>query len=181
MKIVIWIVLFLVCFIGVLVGAAALTGKLSKESVMRMVKGEPEPVAAPIEEPDDVGPVAQALKKRDEQLRAREESVAKEEEMIKLQQRDLETLRTETKELLDQLKQTIAERDTAREQRLQSIAKSIEGMKPANAAKTLEEFETEDAADVLRLIKEKTRGKILDAMAPEKAALLLQNLQSREF
>ena len=62
---------------------------------------------------------------------------------------------------------------------MKTIAITIEGMDAENAARTLETMPTNEAAEILLNVKDKTRGNILDAMATETAARVLKEMRDR--
>ena len=182
MKTVALAALFIVSFAAALVTATALTGNLSKEGIARLVKGAPEVTAAPTEPADDLGPLTRALRAREEELAKREAAVKQREERVSQMEADLGQLRTEILEIQQQIQQAIDGEETNREKRVTEVATSLSAMKPDKAAKALDGWpDIADAADVLRRIKDRDRGKILDAMEPEKAALLLRKLQERAY
>lgn len=169
--------LALIAFVATIVAALAATGNLNKESLMRL-SGKEEVVAeAPAESKDDLSPLLKALKEREEALNKREEDLKRKEDLVAIQQKDLDNLKAELDETLEQVKASLQEADASRDERLTEVAKSFEAMKAENAAAALESWPTEDAADILQRVKEKGRGKILDKMEPAKAAMILKTIQ----
>lgn len=61
------------------------------------------------------------------------------------------------------------------------MAKNLSKMKAANAVEVLENWPKDDIVEILRLISERQRVKILDEMAPSEATLLLQALQKAKI
>jgi len=180
MKVVGLLVLVLVVFFATVIGALAASGNLTRESIERLLKPPPEPVSA-TEPADDVGPVARALRTRREELDKREAALKVREERINQMLSDLQELRADIEAIQQQIRAALDAEDKDRADRLKEVAASLAGMKPDNAARTLEDWPVEDAAEVLCLIKERDRGKILDGMDPVKAAVLLRALQERKL
>ena len=178
MKLIIVMIVALVAFAGALVVAGKATGvldALTRENVGKLISGKPEEEKPLSQEPrDDVVPLTRALKMREEELNKREESIRQQDAQIKKRQTDLEELQTQIKGIQEQIQQTVSVQDAVRNNRFQDVAMSLSKMKPANAAKILNDWPAEEIGGVLALIKEKDRGKILDAMTPEKAASALQ-------
>jgi flagellar motility protein MotE (MotC chaperone) len=174
------ILLAALVFVGTLAGALAATGNLSQEAIERLVKGPAESEAAPAPI-DEAGPVLQALKKREEGLKQREAEVARNEELQRIQQSDLDGMKSEISEMLSQIKTSLETVDEKRDEQLTEVANSFAAMKARNAAEALEAWPAEDAADILRRVDEKDRGKILDEMEPTKASMILRNIQQPAF
>lgn len=172
-------------FAGAVVGPLALSGNLNQEGLNKLLgKAPAAPAAGEAGAPGadgtvvqgDVEPLAAALKAREEEIARREEEVRKQEEVLRKMMTDLDTMRDDLATMQTQIDEKINKEDDARKERMQEVALSLAKMKPANAAASLESWSAEDAAAVLRLVKDRERGKILDAMG-EKAAPLLQVLQ----
>ena len=86
-----------------------------------------------------------------------------------------------TQAILADLNRSLDGAYAALDQRLPTVAKSVASMEAKKAAETLtsELFTPEEAAMILQRVEEdRTRGSILDEMAPEKAALVLQALKN---
>lgn len=157
-----------------------LSGNLNKEGIERIFGKEPPP--APAEEADTVSqdPLTDALKKKEESLKAREEELRQKEEQVKKMTADLEALRSDIATMQAQMEEKLSQEDAAQAERLQTVAQSLSKMKPANAAASLESWDPKEAATVLKLVKERERGRILDAMG-DKAAPLLRALQDKRL
>ena len=180
MKAVALIGLAVAVFLATLVGAMAASGNLSKDNIERLVKGPPTPAELP-EPEDDVGPLTAALRTREEKLKQREAKVKAREERVSQMLADLDELREEVVAIQQQIADALDSDDEDRLDRRKDVALSLSEMKPENAAKTLDDWPVEDAADILRMIKEKDRGKILDGMDTDKASVLLRALQERKL
>jgi len=171
-------------FAGAVLGPLALSGNLNQDGLNKLL-GKP-----PVEKPGeagapgaegaapqgDVDPLVAALKAREEEIARREEEVRKQEESLRKMTADLEAMRDDLATMQTQIDEKIAREDDSRKERMQEVALSLAKMKPTNAAASLKSWSPEDAAAVLRLVKDRERGKILDAMG-ESAAPLLQVLQ----
>ena len=172
--------LALVSFAAALVGMVAASGNLSKESIEQLIK-KPEPQVVAEQAQDDVGPLARALREREQKLDERQRAVSEREARVSQMLAELDELRAEVLAIQKQIQAALDSEETDRQTRLEDVAKSLAEMKPTNAAQVLEDWPVEDAAEVLRLIKEKDRGKILDGMEPAKTAVLLRALQERKY
>jgi flagellar motility protein MotE (MotC chaperone) len=168
-------VLAVLAFAGTLAATLAATGNLSQEALERLVKGEtPQAVVAPV---DEAGPVLQALKEREQTLARREADISRKEEILRIQESDLEAMKSEVEETLAQIKTSLESVDEKRDEQLTQVADSFAAMKASNAAEALQNWPAQDAADILRRVKEKDRGKILDEMEPTKASMILRSIQ----
>ena len=167
-------------FVGTLAAALAVTGNLSREGFERILSGPPPAeIAAPAV--DEISPVLRALREREEALAQREAEAARQEEMLRIQQRDLDQMRIELADTLAKLKESLDAADEQRDERLAEVAKSFAAMRARNAAEALQGWPTEDAADVLRRVREKERGRILDEMDPAKASMILRSIQESAY
>lgn len=136
---------------------------------------EPAPVATSTEEPPlddlsnaDLG-VLQQLSERRRQLDEREKQLNQHDALIQAAQaelgrkyKELEGLRTEIKQLLDQ-------QSEAEEARLTSLVKVYEGMKPAEAANILNTLETSVLMQVMGRMSERKLSPVLANMNPDRA------------
>lgn len=178
MKYVLYLLIGLVVFGITLVTALAVTGNLNGEAIAALTGSAPAPVAAP--EPagsDALGPLAQQLRSREADLNAREMKVKEMEVQLQQRQASLEKMRTELETLQKQIGGAMDEADTERETRVQSVAITVEKMKPDKAAERLSALPAEEAAEILALVKDKSRGKIIEAMELEQATRILRMLQ----
>jgi len=174
---------FLVFLLALLVFAAALlvpvalSGNLNQQGFEKIFKKEEAapPVAAPA--PDPATPLLRAIKQQRENLDKREAKVREDEQRLQTMQADLDQLRDELQDILEQIQAKLSEEDTAQQQRLTEVALTLSKMKPRNAAETLKTFSAAEAAGVLRLVKDRERTKILDSMDQDQAALILKTLQ----
>lgn len=168
--------LALVCFLLALIVPIAATGNLPKLGQLVGRKPPEQPVELK-EEPDQVTPLVRALRLREEKLDEREAQIKEEEERVRIMRADLEQLRTDLKDIQQQIGLSLQAADVDREERLQEVATSLSKMKPKNAAKTLDEWPPSDVAGIMLRIKDKERSKIFDEMTPDKAAVILQAIQ----
>ncbi len=180
MKFIALLVLAVLAFTGTVVAALAATGNLSQDVLKRLVKGPGVSQAAPAPV-DDAGPVLEALKRREQALKDREADLARREDILRIQERDIDQMKSEVNEMLTQVKASLETVDEKRDAQLAEVAKSFAAMKARNAAEALQAWPAEDAADILRRVKEKERGKILDEMEPTKASMILRTIQEPLF
>jgi len=180
MKVLGFIGLGFITFVLTVLGAMALTGNLNRESIDRLLNRQEQ--EAPVKkQADDLDPFLRSLNKEREAVKKREERVRLAEDALDLRERQNQDLLAEIDEKLTQLQEAMTEADDEREQRLKDDAKSLAEMSEKKAAETLNELPIEDATQILRYMKEKPRGKILDEMEPRKAALLLSSTQATVY
>ncbi len=178
MKLIGYILLGIVSFALTVFGLVAATGNLP--NLQKIFKGEVAEKKV-VEEPDELDQLARELKAREERLTEQEAKLSREEEQLKQRQQELDDTLSKLEDISGQIQESIGEADADREERLKVTAESYAAMKAANAAEALKDWPAEDAANILRLIKDKDRGKILDQMEPRQAALILRTLQEREY
>ena len=186
MKMVLFAVIGLLSFAGALAGGLAMTGNLSGEALSRIVLGpkagetgqrEGTESDKPRETEDPLGPLAQQIKKKENELKDREDQLNQREAQINQRETELAQLQTKLEELQKQIGGSLADADKERQTRIQTVASTIEKMKPLKAAESLQNMPPEDAAAVLSLVKAKERGKVVEAMKPEMATRVLRLLQ----
>lgn len=180
-KMVVVVILVLAAFLAAILIPMGMSGKLTKESLDKLLgKEEPKPEEGPAKaSKEDI--LVRAIKDREEELDQREAKVREEEDRIRKMQSDLDQFRNELLTLQMQIQEMVKAEDSNRETRLKDVAQSLGKMKPANAAQTLSSWTPDDAADVLRLVKERERGRILDAMQPEQASMVLKSIQANRL
>ena len=181
MKIVGIVVLALFAFVASIVGALAVTGNLSAERLSQLMGGDETP-AAEVAPTDPIAPVAERLKAEEERLQKwaaeleeREERLAKRESVLDQTLEQTQQLQAEVKTALDTL-------DADQAARVEDTAKLVEAMDPKKAADSLASMNPDEAAAILRHIKERTAGRILDELADARQRnVILQTLQERKY
>lgn len=172
------------CVLGVLSFALALgvplamTGNLSAPKIMAALKGEPalaESEAAVA--PDELGDLAARLKKREAALNERERELRQLEAQVKRREEDLEQTRKRLEDLQTQLEGGLEEAAEERTMRIKTVALSISNMKADKAAEALSGMPPDEVAEILLEVRDRDRGKILDAMSPDRATRVLSALQ----
>jgi flagellar motility protein MotE (MotC chaperone) len=177
-KLIVYVLIPLIAFATTVVACLALTGNLSKEQILKIVGKAPAAEQAGEAPKEEADPYLRALQQREDALKKREAKLQESEAQIKKSQTDLDQLKTELEAVQKQIGDTLKNEDADAQKRISDVALSLSKMKPTNAAKTLDSWEAPDAAKVLRMVKDKERGKILDAMTPEKAATILLELKA---
>lgn len=178
MKLIAYIVVPLIAFVGTVAACLAVTGNLSKEGIEKILSRAPVAEETPAPAVQEADPYLRALQQREEELKKREAKVQEDDARIKKSQADLDQLRTDIEGIQKQIGAALKVEDAEQQTRLSDVALSLAKMKPTNAAKTLESWDAQEAAKVLQAVKDKQRGKILDAMTPEKAAAILTELKT---
>lgn len=176
MKILFFLLLALLSFALTVAGMLAYTGNLNKEGLDKIL-GRTEPAIASESEsepePDELSETTRALQEREKALANREQNLERQQQRLNETQDQMEELRGTLEDLIAQLTQTADTMDANEKTRLQEVAKSLGSMKEDQAAMVLEEWPAEQGAQLLQLIEERTRGKILDKMNERKAAEFL--------
>jgi flagellar motility protein MotE (MotC chaperone) len=174
MKILFFLLLALLSFALTVAGMLAYTGNLNKEGLDKILgRTEPAIASEPELEPDELSETTRALQEREEALATREQNLERQQQRLTETQDQMEELRGTLEDLIAQLTQTADTMDANEMTRLQEVAKSLGSMKEDQAAMVLEEWPAEQGAQLLQLIEERTRGKILDKMNERKAAEFL--------
>lgn len=120
--------------------------------------------------------VADELRSRERAVERREASIAdRERELRSIEQRLEERARSleELRTTIDGLREQV---DREQQARVESIARSLETMKPASAAKVLQALDLPLAIDAVRQMGRSKAGKVLAAMSPSAAARITEGL-----
>jgi len=118
--------------------------------------------------------LALLLEARQRDLDRREVAVQKDEERVRLLRQDMETL------LKKQAKQAKAPSPAAGVSAMTYLSQAFETMPIEEAAQRLEKMNDGLAVDLLARLKSKTTGNMLAAIAPAKAARLVEKLAARQ-
>ena len=179
MKYLLYVLIALASFAAALAGAMALTGNLNTEALKRLMN--PEAAAPPTEAVaarDEIGPLAEQLKRERAALKKREQELAQREAQLDQREQELATLRSELTEIQSEIQGALGDAETERKLRLETIAITVANMDEDKAAERLKGLPVEDVAAILKLIeKDKDRGAILEAMEQDFAVRVLQALQ----
>lgn len=170
MKLVLYIVIALVGFCGMVVGTLYFKGTLNKEALTGLrdsLAGESEEtegqqMAAPEGQP--LQSLAAALKEKEEQLAQREDEIAQEKKMLEQERAEFEKIRKELESLLKQMQQQVDSLDDVQEKELADLAKTYSGMRPENAAKILETLPLDNAVKILKRVPTRDRARIVEKM-----------------
>ncbi len=177
MKILLYLILGIVSFVGVILLALALTGNLRQDALMAMIGKKPAETVA-VSAPEDVTGLVAQLQAREEALKQKELQLEQREAQIVSREQSLAQMRADLEALQQQVDTSLDEDAAQRKVRLQTVAVTISSMKAKDAAERLRGFPTEEVAEILQLMeKAKDRADILSAMEPKAATDVLRALQ----
>jgi flagellar motility protein MotE (MotC chaperone) len=172
----------LLSFVGTLIGLLALTGNLSWERLQQVANPVPARTAPASSAPDPVGPLAEALKQKEAQLRKLEQNLSAREARVEQREKELNRLRGDLEGLRAEISSAMDEADTDQEARRKTVADTLAAMRPENAARTLQGMSRDEVAAILNLVPARSRGKIMDAMREQEFATgVLQALQEQRL
>jgi len=179
MKILMTVIAAITVFLVALLVPAVLSGNLTADTARRLVGIEPpEP---PVDPDAQLGPLARKLKEEQQRLKEWEAALAEREAKLVQRERILDQTLEEISATQEAVKAALNELDAERAAACEEIAKSLTAMEPRNAAVDLESFPPDDAAHILRLIRERDRGKILDAMEETRRADIMQEMVAKKY
>lgn len=178
--VIITIIATLLTFMITIIGALAATGNLNGEAIGRLMGREAADSTASDDE-DPSGPFMNALKEKEKRLNEREQELDTRDDRLMQRQRILDETLEEVALIQEQIQAGLDELDTDRDERIVKTATLIAAMSASNAAMDLEAMPPEDAAELLKNIKDRNAGRILDAMDPRKRTLVHQYLQERKY
>ena len=171
--------LFLVCFLGALIGPAAVTGKLNEDTIRQLFGREEPPAKA--QKADELGPLAEKLRAEQKRLQVWDAELAEEDARLTQRQRIVDDTLTQVTQIQTEISAAMDTLDQEQLAAIETIAKSLAAMDEKNAATDLEAMTPEEAARILPLIKDRNRGKILDAMDADRRSMILQVQQDRKY
>lgn len=136
------------------------------ESSASPANSEPSQVALPTDLAQTKGEaeVLQNLKRRREELDARERDVAMREQLMNATERRVNERLAELKDLETKLNVLMAQRDAAEEAQLTGLVKTYEAMKPADAARLFNRLDRRILLDVASRMKPAKIGAVMAAM-----------------
>lgn len=127
---------------------------------------------------------AQVLQDLDRQLDQKRAEMTREEERLAATKAALEAVKKDLKQELDRLEAIkteveaqIARRDKVVNERLSSIAKIYQSMKPKEAATALQQMDDDMAEAILERLPQRTVAKIFDTMPKERVRELTRRLE----
>lgn len=181
MRLFLIVMLAIISFIGTLIGALALTGNLSGDSLSKLVSpvSVPQNVTVPrpnIQE-DSIATLIEQIKKKEELLKQKEEEIKKKEEEIKTKTQELQQMQSKIETVQKELSSKLEGDKKEKAVQMQTIAITLSGMKPDKAAERLKTMSPDEIAEILSYVKPKERGKIVEALDAQLAAQVLQALQ----
>jgi flagellar motility protein MotE (MotC chaperone) len=116
------------------------------------------------------------LIQKENALERREKLVANEEQDLRAAELALESRLLELQKLRDQIREMLTDLDGDREERVASLVKMFESMRPKQSAAILEVTDEEIALEVLERMNQGKAGKTLAAMEPTIAARLAERI-----
>ena len=155
-------------------------GQLNMASVNRVLGREAEQTG-PVEEGDPLSPIAQRIKADRDALDQRKVDLDSREARLQQRQQVLDDTLKKITDIEQRIQTGLGQFDQQQAAALQSVAKSLENMTDTTAALSLEAMDPERAAVLLPLIAERDRGKIFDAMQENSRNLVLEVMQSQDF
>jgi flagellar motility protein MotE (MotC chaperone) len=160
-----------------LVAGALLMGALGGYGVS-VARGAPEDGPLSVRATADQGKerLYALLMRKDAALKRREELVENEKQDLRAAEAALEARLLELQKLRDQIREMLTDLDAEREERVASLVKMFESMRPKQAAAILEVTDDEIALEVLERMNQGKAGKTLAAMDPKRAASLAERI-----
>ena len=171
-----------------MVGILAATGNLNQDAIDRLMGKEVESDAHGAEGHGEEGahgegaatnpdPITRQIQKQREDLATREAAVKAQEEQLNQRKSELDALYEQIQQAKSEFESTVSESEERRQVEIETVANTVSNMAPKKAAESLESMPIPDVVQVLRKVKDKDRGKIVEAMKPELAAEVLRKMQ----
>ena len=169
MKYIAYVMIFLIAFAAMLLGIIAATGNLAKIGKLLGVDDDKAAKTESSAGAPDISVWARELRARQEALNRREADLDAAEQENQIARQDLENLRVELQQKIDEFTKLIDTEDTKRQERLDAVAATFQEMKSTEIIiKELEEIanegDFEDAKYILDSFEPRKKIKLLEAM-----------------
>ena len=116
--------------------------------------------------------VLQSLSKRRDELDKREQQVGQHEALLKAAEGEVDRKISELNKIKSELMELLNKQQTVQDERVTSLVKIYEGMKPKEAARIFDTLEMDVMMAVISKMSERKSSPILANMDPEKARLV---------
>ena len=120
--------------------------------------------------------VLQSLAKRREALERREKELATREALLNVAEAEVEQKITELKTLQAEIEKLLGKQTDVQENRLRSLVKIYENMKPQEAARIMNTLDMDVLLDVIGRMSERRSAPILANMTPDRARAVTMRL-----
>jgi flagellar motility protein MotE (MotC chaperone) len=120
--------------------------------------------------------VLQSLSKRRDALDQREKQMAEREALLTAAEQEVDKKISELKNMRDELKSLLGQQEKMEEERIVSLVRIYEGMKPKEAATIFNTLDMDILLAVIGRMSERKSGPILASMDPEKARTVTTRL-----
>ena len=170
MRILLYAVIALVVFCGMVAVTLHFKGALNKEALMSLKSSflaRDEDAGQGADTAGQVGPLlplATALTEKEQQLAQWEQEIAEERKRLEQEETRFDEIRKEVEALLKQMQTEADSLDAEEEQRLSDLAKTYAGMRPEGAAQILQQMPVDDAVRILMRTPTRNRARIVEKM-----------------
>jgi flagellar motility protein MotE (MotC chaperone) len=113
--------------------------------------------------------VLQSLSKRRDELDKRQKQIDQRESLLKVAESEVDRKISELNKIKKELEDLLGKQQTAQDERMISLVKIYEGMKPKEAARIFDTLDMNVLLPVISRMKENKTAPVLAAMDPEKA------------
>jgi flagellar motility protein MotE (MotC chaperone) len=113
--------------------------------------------------------VLQSLSKRRDELDKRQKQIDQRESLLKVAESEVDRKISELNKIKKELEDLLGKQQTAQDERMISLVKIYEGMKPKEAARIFDTLDMSVLLPVISRMKENKTAPVLAAMDPEKA------------
>lgn len=130
---------------------------------------------------DALGPLAEKLRAERKRLEDWDTDLTEEASRLTQRERNIDDTLAQVTQIQTDIVAAMDTLDLDQIAQMETIAKSMAAMDEVNAAADLEAMTPEQAARILPLIKDRDRGKILDAMNADTRLTILQIQVDRKY
>jgi len=154
------------------------TEKPKETATVKSPDSAPPSYAEPSFSPAELD-VLQSLVKRREEIDKREQQITQREALLKAAESEIDRKLGELNKVKGELNDLLNKQQTAQNDRINSLVKIYEGMKPKEAARIFDTLEMDVLLSVIGKMSERKSSPILASMNPDKARIVTIRLSEQ--
>jgi flagellar motility protein MotE (MotC chaperone) len=155
-------------------GSNAVVRALSPKEALAQDQGGQDEQGGQQEQSGEVPPDWDALQRKEEQLKRREESLRTLEKEVDAKLERVQRIQADIKQMIEEAK-------SIRDRKFKHLIDVYSSMKAQNAAQALSKLDEDTAVKILAGMRGRSAGEILNNVAPEKAARLSEALTEMQI
>lgn len=169
-----------VVFCGTLLGAAFLSGNVTQADLDKLFGREPAATADQAPAIDGLSTTARMLRDKEEGLNEREQELNEREKRVVQQELENRALLDQLQQVRTEIAESLDQADEQRQANISAIAESLSSMEAVAAATALSALLKDEpavAVEVVKQIPKRQRGELLSNLDPEDSRALFLQIQ----